>query len=281
MPQTETLRRAALVTGGAKGIGRAICLALAENGVNIAVNYAGSAAAAEETAANCRALGVQAITLQADVRTPEACQKLVEDTVAAFGRIDVLVNNAGITADKLLLRMTEADFDNVLAANLKGAFFCTKAATRFMMHQRYGRIVSVSSVVGLHGNAGQANYAASKAGLIGLTKSVAKEYAARNITANAVAPGFIATDMTAAMPEAARAAATAAIPAGKIGRVKSGNWLNGTAAILNSGPAFCHRIAGRVYCAKAGDNDPAFLFCFHSTPHIPIPPSTQRTWPVM
>ena len=123
MPQTENLRRAALVTGGAKGIGRAICRALAENGMNIAVNYAGSAAAAEETAAACRALGVQAVTLQADVRSPEACQKLVEDTVAAFGRIDVLVNNAGITADKLLLRMTEADFDNVLATNLKGAFF--------------------------------------------------------------------------------------------------------------------------------------------------------------
>ena len=136
MPQTENLRRAALVTGGAKGIGRAICRALAENGMNIAVNYAGSAAAAEETAAACRALGVQTVTLQADVRSPEACQKLVEDTVAAFGRIDVLVNNAGITADKLLLRMTEADFDNVLATNLKGAFFCTKAACRFMMHQR-------------------------------------------------------------------------------------------------------------------------------------------------
>ena len=212
MPQTENLRRAALVTGGAKGIGRAICRALAENGMNIAVNYAGSAAAAEETAAACRALGVQAVTLQADVRSPEACQKLVEDTAAAFGRIDVLVNNAGITADKLLLRMTEADFDNVLATNLKGAFFCTKAACRFMMHQRY--------VVGLHGNAGQANYAASKAGLIGLTKSAAKEYAARNITANVVAPGFIATDMTAVLSEPARAAAEAAIPAGKIGHAE-------------------------------------------------------------
>ena len=258
MPQTETLRRAALVTGGAKGIGRAICLALVENGVNIAVNYAGSAAAAEETAANCRALGVQAITLQADVRTPEACQKLVEDTVAAFGRIDVLVNNAGITADKLLLRMTEADFDNVLAANLKGAFFCTKAATRFMMHQRYGRIVSVSSVVGLHGNAGQANYAASKAGLIGLTKSVAKEYAARNITANAVAPGFIATDMTAAMPEAARAAqvggrnaprgaATAAIPAGKIGHAE-----DVAAAVAFLAGEQAGYITGQVLCVDGG-----------------------------
>ena len=200
MPQTENMRRAALVTGGAKGIGRAVCLALAENGMNIAVNYAGSAAAAEETAAACRAFGVQAITLQADVRRPEACQNLVEDTAAAFGRIDVLVNNAGITADKLLMRMTESDFDNVLFTNLKGTFFCTKAASRLMMRQRYGRIINISSVVGLHGNAGQANYAASKAGLIGLTKSVAKEYAARNITANAVAPGFIETDMTSKIP---------------------------------------------------------------------------------
>ena len=246
MPQTETLRRAALVTGGAKGIGRAICLALAANGMNIAVNYAGSAAAAEDTAAACRALGVEAVTLQADVRSPEACQKLVEDTAAAFGRIDVLVNNAGITADKLLLRMTEADFDNVLAANLKGAFFCTKAAARLMMHQRYGRIVSVSSVV-VHGNAGQANYAASKAGLIGLTRSVAKEYAARNITANAVAPGFIATDMTAAMPEAARAAATAAIPAGKIGRAE-----DVAAAVAFLAGEQAGYITGQVLCVDGG-----------------------------
>ena len=146
MPQTENMRRAALVTGGAKGIGRAVCLALAENGMNIAVNYAGSAAVAEETAAACRAFGVQAITLQADVRSPEACQNLVEDTAAAFGRIDVLVNNAGITADKLLMRMTESDFDNVLFTNLKGTFFCTKAASRLMMRQRYGRIINISSV---------------------------------------------------------------------------------------------------------------------------------------
>ena len=218
MPQTENMRRAALVTGGAKGIGRAVCLALAENGMNIAVNYAGSAAAAEETAAACRAFGVQAITLQADVRSPEACQNLVEDTAAAFGRIDVLVNNAGITADKLLMRMTESDFDNVLFTNLKGTFFCTKAASRLMMRQRYGRIINISSVVGLHGNAGQANYAASKAGLIGLTKSVAKEYAARNITANAVAPGFIETDMTAQLPPAQQDALRAKIPLGKLGQ---------------------------------------------------------------
>lgn len=247
MPQTESMRRAALVTGGAKGIGRAVCLALAENGMNIAVNYAGSAAAAEETAAACRAFGVQAITLQADVRSPEACQNLVEDTAAAFGRIDVLVNNAGITADKLLMRMTESDFDNVLFTNLKGTFFCTKAASRLMMRQRYGRIINISSVVGLHGNAGQANYAASKAGLIGLTKSVAKEYAARNITANAVAPGFIETDMTAAMPESARAAAAAAIPAGRIGRAE-----DVAAAVAFLAGEQAGYITGQVLCVDGG-----------------------------
>ena len=247
MPQTENLRRAALVTGGAKGIGRAVCLALAEKGMNIAVNYAGSAAAAEETAAACRALGVRAVTLQADVRRPENCQKLVEDTVAALGRIDVLVNNAGITADTLMLRMTEADFDNVLATNLKGAFFCTKAASRTMMRQRYGRIVSISSVVGLHGNAGQTNYAAAKAGLVGLTKSVAKEYAARHITANVVAPGFIDTDMTAAMPEAARAAAAASIPAGKVGDAK-----DVAAAVAFLAGEQSGYITGQVLCVDGG-----------------------------
>ncbi len=247
MPQTENLRRAALITGGAKGIGRAICLALAEKGMDIAVNFAGSAAAAEETAAACRALGVRAVTRQADVRSPEGCQKLVEDTVAALGRIDVLVNNAGITADTLMLRMTEADFDNVLATNLKGAFFCTKAASRYMMRQRYGRIVSISSVVGLHGNAGQTNYAAAKAGLIGLTKSVAKEYAARHITANVVAPGFIDTDMTAAMPDSARAAAAASIPAGKVGDAK-----DVAAAVAFLAGEQAGYVTGQVLCVDGG-----------------------------
>lgn len=247
MPQTENLRRAALVTGGAKGIGRAVCLALAEKGMDIAVNFAGSAAAAEETAAACRALGVRAVTLQADVRRPENCQKLVEDTVAALGRIDVLVNNAGITADTLMLRMTEADFDNVLATNLKGAFFCTKAASRYMMRQRYGRIISISSVVGLHGNAGQTNYAAAKAGLVGLTKSVAKEYAARQITANVVAPGFIDTDMTAAMPESARAAAAASIPAGKVGDA-----MDVAAAVAFLAGEQAGYITGQVLCVDGG-----------------------------
>ena len=245
--QSETPRRAALVTGGARGIGRAACLALAAEGMNIAVNYAGSAAAAEQTAADCRALGAQAVALQADVRRPEACKQLVEDAAAAFGRLDVLVNNAGVTADKLLLQMTEADFDAVIETNLKGAFFCTKAAARLMMRQRYGRIISVSSVVGLHGNAGQANYAASKAGLIGLMKSVAKEYASRGVTANTVAPGFITTDMTAAMPEAARAAASAAIPMGKPGRLE-----DVAAAIAFLAGERAGYITGQLLCIDGG-----------------------------
>lgn len=214
----EIQNRAALVTGGSRGIGRAVCVALAKAGCHVCVNYAGSAAAAEETAALCRQYGVEAVTMQADVKNPAACQKLVEDTVARFGRLDVLVNNAGVNADKLLMRMGEEDFDKVIDTNLKGAFFCCKAASRVMMRQRSGRIICISSVVGLHGNAGQTNYAASKAGLIGLTKSIAKELAGRGVTANAVAPGFIETDMTAAMPEAARTAALAGVPAGHAGR---------------------------------------------------------------
>ena len=247
MPQTESMRRAALVTGGAKGIGRAVCLALAENGMNIAVNYAGSAAAAEETAAACRAFGVQAITLQADVRSPEACQNLVEDAAAAFGRIDVLVNNAGITADKLLMRMTESDFDNVLFTNLKGTFFCTKAASRLMMRQRYGRIVNLSSVVGLRGNAGQTNYSASKAGLIGLTKSLAKELASRNVTVNAVAPGFIATDMTAALPEAVRTEMCKTIPEGRAGQPE--DVANAVAFFAAEQSSY---LTGQVLCVDGG-----------------------------
>lgn len=218
MEHNEIIHRAALVTGGGRGIGRAICLALARDGFDVAVNYAGNAAAADETAAACRELGVNAVTLQADVSSAENCQALVDAAVQALGRLDVLVNNAGVTVDKLMMRLSEADFDRVVDTNLKGAFFCTKAATRVMMRQRYGRVISLSSVVGMHGNAGQANYAASKAGLIGMTKSVAKEYAARGITANAVAPGLIETDMTAAMPETARKAALGTIPAGRSGR---------------------------------------------------------------
>lgn len=215
---SESIRRAAIVTGGSRGIGRAVCLALAAQGLDIVVNYAGSAAAAAETAALCEEKGVKAITVQADVSTTQGADALFEAAMAAFGRVDVLVNNAGITRDGLILRMTEEDFDQVIATNLKGAFLCAKKAARIMMKQRYGRIISISSVVGVHGNAGQANYAASKAGLIGMTKSLAKELGSRHITANAVAPGFIDTDMTRVLPEAAKTALLGQIPLGALGR---------------------------------------------------------------
>ncbi len=247
MSEAENIRRAALVTGGGRGIGRAICLALAAQGYNVAVNYAASSAAAEQTAADCRAYGVEAVALQADVTDPAACQTLVDTAAKTFGRLDVLVNNAGVTADKLILRMQPEDFDKVINANLKGAFFCCKAACKLMMRQRYGRIVNISSVVGLHGNAGQANYAASKAGLIGLTKSLAKEFAARNVTVNAVAPGFIATDMTNAMTDAAKQAALAGVPAGRIGAAE--DVANAVAFLASENAAY---ITGQVLCVDGG-----------------------------
>ncbi len=247
MSEEQNTRPAALVTGGGRGIGRAICLALAKEGFDLCINYAAGSSAAEQTAEECRGLGVQAVVLQADVTNPAECQNLVEKAAGTLGRLDVLVNNAGVNADKLILRMQEADFDKVIDTNLKGAFFCCKAACKLMMRQRYGRIINISSVVGLHGNAGQSNYAASKAGLIGLTKSLAKEFAARGVTVNAVAPGFIETDMTAAMPEAAKAAALAAVPAGRIGHADE---VAAAVAFLASSQAAY--ITGQVLCVDGG-----------------------------
>ena len=193
--------KVAFVTGASRGIGRAIALTLAEAGADVAVNYAGNAAAAEEVAAEIRKMGRRALILQGDVSQTEAAAAMLDAVVAEFGRCDILVNNAGITRDGLLMRMKEEDWDAVLNTNLKGVFNCTKAALKYMMKQRSGKIVNIASVVGIMGNAGQANYAAAKAGCIGFTKSVAKEVASRGITVNAVAPGLIATDMTSVLPE--------------------------------------------------------------------------------
>ena len=243
----ETLTRCALVTGGSRGIGRAVCLELARVGFAVAVNYAGNQQAAQETAEACRALGVKAEIFAADVSRPEECARLFEEVLAAFGRVDVLVNNAGVTRDNLILRLSEEDFDKVLDTNLKGAFFCCKAAARPMMKQRFGRIINLTSVVGLRGNPGQTNYSASKAGLIGLTKSLAKELASRGITANAVAPGFIDTDMTRAMPEAAKAAMNGTIPLGRPGQPEEVARAVAFFASEESG-----YITGQVLCVDGG-----------------------------
>lgn len=207
----------AIVTGGSRGIGRAVCLELARRGAHVVLCYAGNTEAAQKTVEDCQALGGKALAVQASVADEAAVQALVAKTLETFGRVDILVNSAGITRDGLAMRMSEADFDAVVDTNLKGTFLCMKAVTRPMMKQRYGRIVNLSSVVGLRGNAGQVNYAASKAGVIGMTKSLAQELAGRGITVNAVAPGFISTDMTAVLPEAARQALLSSIPAGRPG----------------------------------------------------------------
>ena len=209
--------KTAIVTGGSRGIGRAICLELARLGANVVFSYAGNAAAAEETAKLVEQTGVAARAIQGDVTSADAAKELVE-VARELGGVDILVNNAGITRDKLAARMSEDDFDAVIATNLKGAFLMTKAVLRPMMRAKSGAIVNMASVVGIMGNAGQANYAASKAGLIGMTKSVAREVASIGIRVNAVAPGYIETDMTAAMPEAAQQAMCSAIPAARPGK---------------------------------------------------------------
>ncbi|MFC4103649.1 3-oxoacyl-[acyl-carrier-protein] reductase [Paenibacillus xanthanilyticus] len=210
--------KTALVTGASRGIGRAIAIALAEAGADVAINYAGSEAAAAETAKAVEALGRRSLLIQANVGKASEFEAMVKQVVDTFGAIDILVNNAGITRDNLIMRMKEEEFDEVIETNLKGVFNGIKAVTRPMMKQRSGRIINISSVVGALGNPGQANYVAAKAGVIGLTKSTARELASRGITVNCVAPGFIQTDMTDKLPEEARAKLSEGIPLARLGQ---------------------------------------------------------------
>jgi 3-oxoacyl-[acyl-carrier protein] reductase len=207
----------ALVTGASRGIGRAIAARLARDGAHVVINDQNNRAAAEEAAATITATGGQAELLPFDVADAAAVQSAIGELIKQHGRCDILVNNAGITSDNLLLRMKEADWERTLAVNLGGVFNCTKAVSRHMLRAHYGRIVSLTSVIGLMGNSGQAAYAATKAGIIGFTKSMARELASRDITANAVAPGFIDTEMVARLPEAVRSEYLKLIPAGRLG----------------------------------------------------------------
>ncbi len=209
--------KVAVVTGASRGIGRSVAVTLAELDAHVVVNYAGSADAAEETAALVRGFGVQALVIQADVSDQEQVNNMMQKVLQEFGRIDILVNNAGITRDNLLPRMREQDWDAVMNTNLKGAYHCAKAVLRPMLKARRGRIINISSVVALAGNSGQSNYAAAKAGLIGFTKSLAKEFGSRNITVNAVAPGYIATDMTADLSDESKAQLLSTVPLGRLG----------------------------------------------------------------
>jgi 3-oxoacyl-[acyl-carrier protein] reductase len=209
--------RVAIVTGGGRGIGRAIAARLAEEGANLAIFYHSNDAAAKETAEKVRAAGVECELFKGDVSSPRDVEALFTSVSDTFGRVDILVNNAGITRDNLMIRMKEEEFDDVLQTNLKGTYLCTRAALRPMIRARWGRIVNVSSVVGLVGNAGQANYAASKAGIIGFTKSVAREVAQRGITVNAVAPGYVETELTRSLPEKVKEQIREQVPAGRFG----------------------------------------------------------------
>jgi 3-oxoacyl-[acyl-carrier-protein] reductase len=212
--------KVALVTGGSRGIGRAIAVALAREGAKLAINFAGNEKAAEETKALVEQAGSEAILLKADVSDKDADAALIDTVIKTYGKIDILVNNAGITRDNLMLRMKEDDFDAVIDTNLRSVFYLTKAAAKSMMKKRTGRIINMSSVVGLTGNAGQVNYAAAKAGVLGITKSAAKELASRGITVNAVAPGFIETDMTDVLSDTVKESLLHEIPLKRMGEPK-------------------------------------------------------------
>jgi len=236
----------ALVTGSGRGIGRAIALALAEQGANVVVNDVVEESA-EEVAARIEEMGVAAMSVVADITSEDAVKAMVAAIMDRFGRIDILVNNAGITQDNLLMRMSEEQWDTVLAVNLKGAFLCTKAVARPMVKARHGRIINIASVVGLTGNVGQANYSSSKGGLIALTKSTAQELGSRRITCNAVAPGFIETEMTARLSNEARQRMLERIPLGRPGQPED----VARAVVFLAGPAAAY-ITGQVLAVDGG-----------------------------
>jgi len=218
-PESLSLEgRVALITGGSRGIGQAIAMELAQRGASIAVNYLRSSSAADEIVDEIKAKGTQAEAFQADISVFSQAQDLIKSTIKSLGGLDILVNNAGITRDTLIMMMSEDDWDVVQATNLKGTFNCSKAAVRHMMRKRFGRIINISSVSGQMGNAGQTNYSASKAGQIGFTKALAREVAARNITVNAIAAGYIDTDIWADVPEESRELALSIIPLGRKGK---------------------------------------------------------------
>ncbi|WP_028318577.1 3-oxoacyl-ACP reductase FabG [Desulfobulbus elongatus] len=242
----------AMVTGGSRGIGRAICVRLAAMGATVGVNYVANPAAAEETLRQIEAAGGKGFTVRFNVADAEAVQEGIKEIIATHGQIDILVNNAGITRDGLVARMKDEEWDSVLDTNLKGAFLCSKAVMRTMMKKRWGRIISISSVVGFVGNSGQVNYAAAKAGLTGLTKSLARELAGRNITVNCVAPGYIVTDMTDGLSEDVQEALKAQIPLGTLGTPEDvaaavaflassdGNYVTGQTLHVNGGMYMGH-----------------------------------------
>lgn len=207
--------RVALVTGGGRGIGRAVAVRLANEGAHVAISYRSNDTAAEEVAERVRAAGAKCEIFKGDVASPEDVDALFKGVGEVFGQVEILVNNAGLTRDNLMMRMKESEFDEVLSTNLKGTYLCTRAALRPMIRARWGRIVNVSSVVGLVGNAGQANYAASKAGIIGFTKSVAREVAQRGVTANVVAPGYVETELTSSLSEKVKDQIRGQVPAGR------------------------------------------------------------------
>ena len=239
--------KVALVTGASRGIGQAVAVELAKAGADVIVNYIGNEAVAQETVEKVEALGRKALKIKADVGNADEVQAMVDEAHAAFGHIDVLVNNAGITRDGLLIRMKDSDWDDVLNINLKGVYLVSKAVAKLMVKQRSGRIINMTSVSGVTGNVGQANYAAAKAGVIGLTKTCAKELAARGITVNAVAPGFIETAMTDVLPEKIKEGIAATVPLGRMGQPEE---IAGVVTFLASD--FASYITGQVLNVDGG-----------------------------